>query len=114
MLESIRQQLADPAQPFSLFVRLTLQPGAGPEFALAAQAVGAATQAEAGCLAYEFHRLAGKPETYLLCEKWRDFDALVSHFRTPHLAAFLTWMGAHAAAPTEVEVGQVIVPVASI
>lgn len=111
MLETIRQQLTDPAQPFSLFVRMTLKSGFAAEFLQAAQAVGAATQAEPGCVAYEFHRLAGKADTYLLCEKWRDFAALEAHFQTPHLATFLTWMGAHAAAPSGIEVGQVIAPV---
>ncbi len=108
MLESILRQLADPAQPFSLFVRFVLKPGSNAEFLPAAHAVAAATRAEAGCIAYEFHRIAAPAETYLLCEKWQSFEALTAHFQTPHLAAFLALQERHAAAPVQLEVGQLI------
>lgn len=106
MLDSIRQQIAEPAQPFSLFVRIALKPETAGAFAAAAAAAATASLAETGCLAYEFHALAKAADTYLLCEKWRSFADLEAHFATPHFTAIIAWMRANERAPGQIEVGR--------
>lgn len=47
-----------------------------------------ATRAEAGCLAYSFAVEIGDETKIHIFERWESMDALQSHFKTPHMAAF--------------------------
>jgi quinol monooxygenase YgiN len=48
----------------------------------------AASNAEAGCIAYAFTQDLGDPSILHIVEKWQDDAALKAHFATPHMAAF--------------------------
>lgn len=48
----------------------------------------AASNAEAGCIAYSFTQDLGDPTIIHIVEKWQDDAALAAHFATPHMAAF--------------------------
>lgn len=48
----------------------------------------AASNAEAGCIAYAFTQDLGDPSILHIVEKWQDDAALAAHFATPHMAAF--------------------------
>ena len=54
-----------------------------------AREVSAATQAEAGCISYDFYVGVSDPNTLVLLQEWESMDALAAHFRTRHLKAFL-------------------------
>jgi len=59
----------------------------GPAMAAIADMV-AASNAEEGCIAYAFTQDLLEPGIIHIVEKWQDEAALVSHFATPHMAAF--------------------------
>ncbi|PKP66806.1 MAG: antibiotic biosynthesis monooxygenase [Alphaproteobacteria bacterium HGW-Alphaproteobacteria-7] len=48
----------------------------------------AASNAEDGCIAYNFAQDALDPGVLHIVEKWQDDAALAAHFATPHMAAF--------------------------
>ncbi len=48
----------------------------------------AATQAEDGCIQYDFSHHVTRPDVLIVSEKWRDADALAAHGKAPHMAIF--------------------------
>jgi len=53
----------------------------------------AATRAEDGCLHYGFSRDVLDPDTLIISERWRDNEAIATHFASPHMAAFNAVLG---------------------
>ncbi len=47
-----------------------------------------ATQAEAGCLAYQFYADLSDPNTFFIFEEWESEEALNRHFQTEHMKNF--------------------------
>jgi len=47
-----------------------------------------ATQAEAGCLAYQFYADLADPNTFFIFEEWDSEEALNRHFQTEHMKNF--------------------------
>jgi quinol monooxygenase YgiN len=60
----------------------------------AARAMTAASLAESGCLAYGFSSDLDDPSVFHVFEKWESAEALDAHFATPHMADFMTALGA--------------------
>lgn len=56
----------------------------------AAQKCVAATQAEDGCLQYDYSRDISDPEIFHITERWTNREALAAHLKTPHVAE---WIG---------------------
>lgn len=52
------------------------------------QAMMAASQAEAGCLDYNYAEDVTEPGLIHVFERWRDQAVLDAHFATPHMAAW--------------------------
>ncbi len=50
--------------------------------------VSAATQAEEGCITYQFYSDLSNPSTFLVFEVWESEAALAAHFKTEHMAEF--------------------------
>jgi quinol monooxygenase YgiN len=48
----------------------------------------AATQAEDGCLHYNFSRDIADPNCLYIAERWHDQAALSAHMKSPHMATF--------------------------
>jgi quinol monooxygenase YgiN len=65
-----------------------LQPGEFDRLMPELQAMVAATNAEEGCLLYNFARDVADPDILRISERWRDQAALDAHFATPHMATF--------------------------
>lgn len=53
----------------------------------------AATNAEEGCLYYNFARDVADADRLVISERWRDQAALDAHFSTPHMAHFNALIG---------------------
>ena len=53
-----------------------------------AQRVVAATRAEDGCFAYSYAQDLFDPGLIHVSEKWRDREALMAHFKSPHMQAW--------------------------
>lgn len=47
-----------------------------------------ATQAEAGCLAYQFYADLADSHTFFIFEEWESEEALNRHFQTEHMKNF--------------------------
>jgi quinol monooxygenase YgiN len=54
----------------------------------AALAMAQATEAESGCLRYQFYESLAQPNTFFIFEEWETAVALEAHFQTPHMAVF--------------------------
>ncbi len=48
-----------------------------------------ATQAEAGCLFYNFYADLADPNLFRIFEEWESEEALAKHFQTDHMAKFI-------------------------
>lgn len=81
-----------------------LPPGAIEPFLPAAQAMVAASRAEAGCLEYAYARDLIEPDTLRIIERWTDEAALTAHFQTPHMAAFSAALGSLTMSAASVQV----------
>lgn len=53
-----------------------------------------ASRAEAGCIEYAYSRDLIDPNLLRIIERWKDKDALISHFAEPHMAEFRQALGA--------------------
>ncbi len=49
-----------------------------------------ASNAEPGCISYAYAQDVLDPTLLRVVEKWRDEEALKTHFATPHMAEFRT------------------------
>lgn len=58
------------------------------EAAQAALKMAAATQTEAGCIAYQFYTDLADPNTFFIFEVWESEVALTQHFQTDHMRTF--------------------------
>lgn len=54
-----------------------------------ARRMAEATQAEPGCIAYDFYVGLGDPNRLLLFQEWESMEALMAHFETPHMDEFM-------------------------
>ena len=48
-----------------------------------------ATQAETGCISYDFYVGLSDPNTLMLFQEWESMEALMGHFQTDHMDDFL-------------------------
>ena len=51
--------------------------------------IATATQAEAGCLFYNFYADLADPNLFRVFEEWESEEALGKHFQTDHMAKFI-------------------------
>lgn len=68
--------------------QVAVRPDRREDAARVAREMAAATQREAGCVAYRFSADLADPNTFLLFEEWESEEALGRHFKTPHMAEF--------------------------
>lgn len=54
-----------------------------------ARQMTAATQAEVGCISYDFYIGLSDPNTLMLFQEWESMEALMGHFQTEHMDEFL-------------------------
>lgn len=54
-----------------------------------ARGMAEATRTEPGCLSYDFYVGLSDPNTLMLFQEWESMEALMRHFQTPHMEAFL-------------------------
>ena len=54
--------------------------------AIMAEGIGAACQAEAGNIKYDYYRSVDDSDELFLVEKWQDAEALAAHTKQPHFA----------------------------
>ena len=68
---------------------IPLKPDRREEALQLARDMSEATQAEAGCVSYDFYVGLRDPYTLVLLQEWDSVEAWMSHFKTAHMKAFL-------------------------
>lgn len=68
---------------------IPLKPESLDEAIALAREMAGATQAEPGCLSYDFYVGVSDPHALLLFQEWETMDALMAHFKTEHMEVFL-------------------------
>ena len=68
---------------------IPIKPAHRDEALTLARALSEATQAEAGCVSYEFYVGLRDPNTLILLQEWKSSAALANHFRTDHVREFM-------------------------
>lgn len=54
-----------------------------------ARIVSDASLEESGCISYDFFVGLRDPNTLMLLQEWETLEALMAHFNTPHVEAFM-------------------------
>lgn len=88
LIGPIQARVSDPAQPFDIFIDITIKPGQEAAFERAFAPVVAATRREPGNLAFQLTRDPTQPNVYLHHERWRSLADVERHMGTPHMQAF--------------------------
>jgi quinol monooxygenase YgiN len=68
----------------------------------AGQKVAGSSRQEPGCISYRLYEDTEQPNAFVFIEEWADDEALQDHFRTPHIAEFMSAMPATLTAPPDV------------
>jgi quinol monooxygenase YgiN len=66
------------------------------------QTVAAASREEAGCLNYTLYEDTESRNHFVMVEEWEDDEALQRHFKTAHIAEFMSAMPATLVAPPDI------------
>jgi quinol monooxygenase YgiN len=68
-------------------VSIRVQPGRGAEQVALFKEIEPLVRAEAGCLEYSIHPVAGDADRFVILEWWESAEALAAHDKTPHMVA---------------------------
>ena len=68
---------------------IPIKPARRDEALTLAHEVSEATQAETGCVSYEFYVGLRDPNTLVLLQEWENMEALSKHFHTEHVRVFM-------------------------
>lgn len=89
-------------KPFTLVVRLKAKADKTGEMLAAAKKSMPPSQAEKGCLLYEYQQDLEEPTVFILLEKWKDLAALDSHFKSAHFKELAGQLGGLVAEPPQI------------
>ncbi|MFI3317330.1 MAG: putative quinol monooxygenase [Rikenellaceae bacterium] len=67
--------------------------GCKEQFLAAVNPLVAASQAEAGCIAYDLFASSTRGDVFLMCETWADDAALEAHNQTAHFTEAIAALG---------------------
>lgn len=88
LVERLGKPLKDEDRPFALVIQIYVQEGSETRFEAAAVKTAKMTQAEKGCLTYDFYRDLEKPCHYTLIERWEGLEPLRTHLASEHIKEF--------------------------
>lgn len=72
----------------ALFAQMQVQSDKVAEALAACRTVRGPSQAEPGCLRYDFYQSPDDPSTIVFFEEWESREILDAHFGEPHFKAF--------------------------
>jgi quinol monooxygenase YgiN len=110
LASQIKSSIADTDEPFTLVVRVKTKSDKGRELIGMMPKVIAATRKEEGCVTYQFSRVAGSTNEFVLYEHWSNLEALDRHLKQDYLVDLLTRFEALLVAEPEIQVGVPIEP----
>ncbi len=70
-----------------------LNEGATEQFLAVVNPLVEASNKEEGCIAYDLFASTSRPDVYLMCETWRDAEAVASHDASAHFQAAASQLG---------------------
>jgi len=108
IVAAVKAQLADPAKPFTMFVKIRVKDGQEKAFEAAFTNVVANTRKEPGCLTYDLTKLAGEKPVYVVYERWKNLEALTSHAKAPYIVKLLNQLPQFAEGGPELQVGVMV------
>jgi quinol monooxygenase YgiN len=82
--------------------RVSTDAGRREELVRVAHAVARASRAEEGCISYRVYEDTEMPNEFVFVEEWESGEALESHFRTPHIAEFMSSISGAIVGPPDV------------
>lgn len=88
LIAPIRAQVADPTEPFDIFIKITLIPGQEQAFEEAFATRMAATRDEPGNILFELSVHPQMPNVYMLHERWANLQAVEEHMGLEHMRSF--------------------------
>lgn len=68
---------------------IPLRPDCREQALTLAREMARATQAEVGCISYDFYVGLSDPNTLMLFQEWESMESLMGHFQTEHMDEFL-------------------------
>lgn len=81
----VKEKLKNLTKPFTMIVHLQVKKGTGKQFKKAFAKAQTATRKEKGNITYDLNGYPGKPEHFLVYERWQNFAALQAHLNTKHI-----------------------------
>lgn len=88
LIAPIRAQVADPAKPFDIFIKITLIPGQEDAFEEAFVSRMTTTREEPGNILFELSVHPQMPNVYMLHERWENLAAVERHMGLEHMQTF--------------------------
>jgi quinol monooxygenase YgiN len=88
LVNRLGKSLKQEDRPFALVIQIYVLEGSETRFEAAAAKTAKVTQAEKGCLAYDFYRDLEKPCHYTLIERWEGLEPLHKHLESEHIKQF--------------------------
>ncbi|MDR3312970.1 MAG: antibiotic biosynthesis monooxygenase [Oscillospiraceae bacterium] len=85
-----------------------VKPGEAEAFKRTVQPLIAASQAEAGCIAYNLYEDVTDPNTLTFIEQWRDEAAIAEHNASAHFTGIVPLLAGYAAAEGEVRLYKLV------
>jgi quinol monooxygenase YgiN len=90
LVDRLGKPLKGEDRPFAMVIQIYVVEGSETRFEAGAAKTAKATQAEPGCLAYDFYRDLEKPCHYTLFERWEGLEPLRKHLASEHIKEFQT------------------------
>jgi quinol monooxygenase YgiN len=87
--KEVKASLKDLTKPFVILMTVKIKDGTADKFEAAFAKARTATRKEKGNNAYSLIRSTKTPNEYVLYERWENFPALQSQFKTPHFTALM-------------------------
>lgn len=78
--------------------------GKGGELLAAWPSLAAQVRAEAGCIAYDLHRVVDDPDRFVVLERWASPEALRAHGQSEHMREFGTVAASFREGPSELHI----------
>jgi quinol monooxygenase YgiN len=94
ILSTVRAKLKDPAKPFCLVVNFKIKAGMDDKVKEVFTPYIKDTRQEKGNLAYQLNKSMEDEVSYVVYEKWANFEAMKSHMSQDYTTKFFSAIGA--------------------
>jgi quinol monooxygenase YgiN len=104
IVAAVKPRLKDATKPFAILVTLRAKEGAGAKLEKAFADAVRQTKKEAGCAAYDLHRIPDDADAFILYERWKSLKDLEGHMKAPYIVKLLAEIHDLSASPPDLKV----------